>query len=77
VLAEGSNAMESLHLSQPGEAISAAEFEFGYIEPAPHDEVMMEQLEYLLLHSRSGRHARCNDCARLEKISAHLLAPFC
>ena len=69
--------MESLHQPQPGEAVSAHESAFRYTEPAPHDEVMMEQLEYLLLHSRSGRHKWCAECTRLEKISRHLLAPFC
>jgi hypothetical protein len=68
--------MESLQ-PQTGEAGLGLEYEFRYIEPAPHDEVMMEQLEYLLLHCRSGRHAQCAECARLEKISRHLLAPFC
>jgi hypothetical protein len=50
---------------------------FQYIEPAPHDEVMMEQLEYLLMHSRSGFHAQCADCQRLDSISRYLLGPFC
>ena len=68
--------MESLQLPQLVEAI-LADTEFSYIAPAPNDEVMMEQLEYLLLHCRSGRHAQCSDCARLENISRHLLAPFC
>lgn len=68
--------MESLQ-PQLGEGELALGSEFRYIDPAPHDEVMMEQLEYLLLHSRAGRHAQCTDCARLEKITRHLLAPFC
>jgi len=69
--------MERLLSPQTGNAASTTESEFAYIDSAPHDEVMMEQLEYLLLHCRSGRHARCADCARLEKISRHLLSPFC
>ncbi len=69
--------MENLQFSQLAEAVLSAGPEVHYIQPAPHDEVMMEQLEYLLLHSRSGRHQECNDCARLENISHHLLAPFC
>jgi len=68
--------MESLQ-PQLSEAGLPLECQFRYVDPAPHDEVMMEQLEYLLLHSRAGRHAQCTDCARLEKISRHLLAPFC
>ena len=47
-----------------------------YIEPAPSDEVMMEQLELLLLHSRKGRHVVCSQCARLDRIGAILLSPF-
>jgi hypothetical protein len=69
--------MESLHQPQGGEAAAPAESVFHYIDPAPHDEVMMEQLEYLLLHSRLGVHAQCPDCRRLEKIRRHLLSPFC
>jgi len=69
--------MESLQQPQLSEAGLALESKFRYFEPAPHDEVMMEQLEYLLVHSRSGRHAECLDCVRLEKISSYLLAPFC
>ena len=47
-----------------------------YTEPAPADEVMMEQLEYLLRHARDGRHKGCAECARLDSIGAALLAPF-
>lgn len=47
-----------------------------YTEPAPADEVMMEQLEYLLLHARKGRHLACRDCARLDQIAGVLLSPF-
>jgi hypothetical protein len=68
--------MESLQQPQLSETGSALESKFHYAEPAPHDEVMMEQLEYLLQHSRSGRHAQCTDCVRLEKVSNYLLAPF-
>jgi hypothetical protein len=47
-----------------------------YTEPAPADEVMMEQLEYLLLHARNGRHPECRECARLDRIGPVLLSPF-
>ncbi len=47
-----------------------------YTQPAPADEVMMEQLEYLLLHARTGHHLACAECARLERIGAMLLSPF-
>lgn len=68
--------MESLQQPQLEEAGMVVEREFGYVEPAPQDEVMMEQLEYLLRHSRSGPHAQCMECARLEKVGRHLMAPF-
>lgn len=61
---------------QRGEGCPALESEFRYVDAAPYDEVMMEQLEYLLMHCGSGRHARCSDCVRLETISRYLLAPF-
>ena len=47
-----------------------------YTEPAPADEVMLEQLEFLLLHSRKGRHLGCSECARLDRIGSVLLSPF-
>jgi hypothetical protein len=47
-----------------------------YMHPAPADEVMMEQLEFLLLHARKGRHLACPECARLDRIGSVLLAPF-
>lgn len=47
-----------------------------YTEPAPADEVMMEQLAYLMLHARTGLHVGCLECARLDKIRAALLSPF-
>jgi hypothetical protein len=37
---------------------------------------MMEQLEFLLLHARKGRHLACAECARLDRIGSVLLAPF-
>jgi hypothetical protein len=68
--------MEGLQQPGCGEASAPEEFAFLYVDAAPHDEVMMEQLEYLLLHCRSGRHAECADCARLDRVSGHLMAPF-
>ena len=47
-----------------------------YVKAAPYDEVMMEQLEFLLLHARHGRHVSCPDCTRLDRIGGILLAPF-
>jgi hypothetical protein len=56
---------------QPGMRITSC-----YTEPAPADEVMLEQLEFLLLHSRKGRHLGCSECARLDRIGSVLLSPF-
>jgi hypothetical protein len=69
--------MESIHPSekfteaQPGVRRASC-----YTKPAPADEVMMEQLEFLLLHARKGRHLACAECARLDRIGSVLLAPF-
>jgi hypothetical protein len=69
--------MESIHPSetsmraQPGARLASC-----YMQPAPADEVMMEQLEFLLLHARKGRHLACPECARLDRIGSVLLAPF-
>jgi len=47
-----------------------------YVKAASYDDVMMEQLEFLLLHARHGRHVSCPDCTRLDRIGGILLAPF-
>ncbi len=47
-----------------------------YVQAAPQDEVMMEQLEFLLRHARQGRHVSCVDCTRLDRIGGVLMAPF-
>jgi hypothetical protein len=71
------HAVESIHPSespigsQPGARSASC-----YTPAAPTDEVMMEQLEYLLLHARKGRHLACAECARLDRIGSVLLAPF-
>ncbi len=69
--------MESI---QPSETSVAAQLggrsESCYVQPAAADEVMMEQLEFLLLHARKGRHLACSECARLDRIGSVLLAPF-
>jgi hypothetical protein len=46
------------------------------IPAAPADEVLVEQLEYLLKHARSGRHLHCSDCERLGRVTAELMTPF-
>jgi hypothetical protein len=62
---------------QTEETVTTPRAAFPYIDSAPHDEVMMEQLEYLLMHSRSGFHEQCADCKRLDNIYRYLLQPFC
>src|SRR5438309_3029549 len=44
--------------------------------PAPHAEVMWEQMEYLLDHVGSTCFPGCADCARLEQVKRCLLQPF-
>jgi hypothetical protein len=69
--------MESIHATEsPVESHPGIRFATCYTQPAPSDEVMMEQLEFLLLHSRNGRHVACPECARLDRIGSVLLAPF-
>jgi hypothetical protein len=69
--------MESIHPSKTTrEAQPASRRPSCYTQPAPADEVMMEQLEFLLLHARKGRHVACAECARLDRIGSVLLAPF-
>jgi hypothetical protein len=69
--------MESTHASESQIGSQAqARSAFSYTQPAETDEVMMEQLEFLLLHSRAGRHVSCAECARLDRIGSVLLAPF-
>jgi hypothetical protein len=57
--------------SQPGDLLASCS-----ARPAPPDEVMMDQLEFLLLHARNGRHPACPQCARLDRVGDVLLAPF-
>jgi hypothetical protein len=40
-------------------------------------DVMFDQLEYLIAHSRRNCSPGCRDCERLEQVSNWLLAPFC
>ncbi len=68
--------MASLHPRKTAENEPPRVRQSCYIEPAPTDEVMMEQLELLLLHSRGSRHLACPECARLDRIGAILLSPF-
>jgi hypothetical protein len=47
-----------------------------YIEPAEAEDVMFEQLEWLLDHADGSCPAGCRECARLETVKRLLLQPF-
>jgi len=47
-----------------------------YSRPAPVPEVMFDQLEYLLAHTRGECPPFCRDCERLQQVSNWLLLPF-
>jgi hypothetical protein len=46
------------------------------VAPAPSDEVMHDQLDYLLRHAGGDCLARCVDCRRLAEVQQTLLRPF-
>jgi hypothetical protein len=47
-----------------------------YIESAPLADVMFDQLQYLLAHKKSECSAKCEDCARLDRVKTWLMLPF-
>ena len=47
-----------------------------YIAPAEANDVMFEQLEWLLEHGNGTCAAGCRECARLETVRRLLLQPF-
>ncbi len=47
-----------------------------YVDRPPLIDVMIEQIEYLLTHSREGCPTECTDCARLANVEKWLLLPF-
>jgi hypothetical protein len=47
-----------------------------YLESAPLDEVMFDQLEYLVTHAGRDCPPECPDCARLLQVRKWLLLPF-
>ncbi len=47
-----------------------------YIEPAPINAVMFEQLEFLLSHESGHCAPQCAECARLSRVQELLLRPF-
>ena len=48
-----------------------------YAGSARLTDVMFDQLEYLIAHSRRNCPPGCRDCERLEQVSNWLLTPFC
>jgi hypothetical protein len=69
-------AMESIRQPRLGEAVEPDISAGRYLEESPKDDVMMEQLEYLLRHVRTGCTGQCTVCVRLQKVSRYLLSPF-
>ena len=47
-----------------------------YIDPASLEDVMFDQLEWLLEHASSGCARKCPHCLRLEQLKDLLLLPF-
>ena len=47
-----------------------------YIEPASLEEVMFDQLAWLLEHASASCSPECPHCARLEKVKNLLFEPF-
>ena len=47
-----------------------------YVESAAPMDVMFEQLEYLVAHTRQRCSRGCLDCARLQQVERWLLRPF-
>jgi hypothetical protein len=48
-----------------------------YAGSARLTDVMFDQLEYLIAHSRRNCSPGCRDCQRLEQVCNWLMAPFC
>jgi hypothetical protein len=64
-------------ITQPGPPTNLNEGRCScYIEPASPEEVMFDQLAWLLEHARASCSPDCPHCARLEKVKNLLFAPF-
>ena len=48
----------------------------GHLEPAPLDEILHEQLDYLIAHAAQSCAPGCPDCARFQQVQYGLLLPF-
>jgi len=47
-----------------------------FVEPASLNDVLFDQLEYLVSHAGEECPAGCPDCHRLEQVKKLLLVPF-
>jgi hypothetical protein len=47
-----------------------------YVAPGPLDEILHEQLDYLIAHSAASCAPGCSDCVRLQQVQGWLLLPF-
>ena len=64
-------------ITQPGPPINLDEGRRScYIEPASLEEVMFDQLAWLLEHASASCSPECPHCARLQKVKNLLFVPF-
>jgi hypothetical protein len=64
-------------ITQPGPPINLDEGRRScYIEPASLEEVMFDQLAWLLEHASASCSPDCPHCARLQKVKNLLFVPF-
>lgn len=47
-----------------------------YLTPSPLEDVLFEQLRYLISHAGHHPSERCSDCDRLDRVLGPLLEPF-
>ena len=47
-----------------------------YIDAGPIDDILHEQLDYLIAHASESCAPGCSDCARLQQVQGWLLLPF-
>ncbi len=70
---QSSNADEGNGIGPSG---NSADSRAPYLAMAPLDDVMFEQLEYLLAHTSVDCAPECAECTRLAHIQKWLLLPF-
>ena len=47
-----------------------------YVTPSPLEDVLFEQLRYLISHAGHRPSGHCPDCDRLDRVLGPLLEPF-